>query len=237
MSDSRDHRPDGEWTFDAEVTECFDDMLRRSIPQYDIMRDLVFRIGSSFVQPDTSIIDLGASRGGAIEPFVSKYGAHNHYHLVEISDPMLEVLRDRYGGYQNRGVLEIHDMDLRRDFPVDRASLVMSVLTLQFIPVNYRARIVRNAYEMLHDGGAFILVEKLLASETETNDLLVEAYHEKKHENGYSYDAISEKAQSLEGVLVPLTESWNRHMLEKAGFRHVECFWRYLNFGAYLAVK
>lgn len=33
------HLPQGDkWEFDAGVTECFEDMLRRSIPQYDVMR-------------------------------------------------------------------------------------------------------------------------------------------------------------------------------------------------------
>ncbi len=38
------HRPTAKWKFDRNVTACFDDMLRRSIPQHDSMRDLVHSI-------------------------------------------------------------------------------------------------------------------------------------------------------------------------------------------------
>ena len=36
------HTPTGRrWEFDTSVTAVFDDMLRRSIPQYEVMRHVV----------------------------------------------------------------------------------------------------------------------------------------------------------------------------------------------------
>ena len=35
-------RPQGKWAFDGEVARVFDDMLARSIPQYETMRGLDF---------------------------------------------------------------------------------------------------------------------------------------------------------------------------------------------------
>ena len=42
---------------------------------------------------------------------------------------------------------------------------------------------------------------------------------------------------SLEGVLVPVTAEWNEAMLHAAGFRQVECFWRWMNFAGWLAIR
>jgi tRNA (cmo5U34)-methyltransferase len=44
-------------------------------------------------------------------------------------------------------------------------------------------------------------------------------------------------ALSLEGVLVPVTAAWNEYLLRSAGFSHVDCFWRWMNFAAWVAVK
>ena len=33
--------PEGKWQFNGEVANCFDGMLRRSIPQIDVMRQAV----------------------------------------------------------------------------------------------------------------------------------------------------------------------------------------------------
>jgi len=51
------------WQFDQEVTAVFDDMLQRSIPQYNATRMVTFEVGQRFVQPGTAIIDMGYSRG------------------------------------------------------------------------------------------------------------------------------------------------------------------------------
>jgi tRNA (cmo5U34)-methyltransferase len=45
--------PGEKWGFDADVTRVFDDMLQRSIPQYDVMRNACVDLGSLYVQPDT----------------------------------------------------------------------------------------------------------------------------------------------------------------------------------------
>lgn len=73
VASSLGHQPDGPWVFDNEVARIFDDMLQRSIPQLDTMRELVFAVGRRFVKPDTFVIDLGCSRGDALAPFVDAF--------------------------------------------------------------------------------------------------------------------------------------------------------------------
>ena len=114
--------PTGPWQFDANVTDVFDDMLRRSIPQYDVMRDTVTRVGVRFVKPQTTILDLGCSRGEALDPFVQKFGAYNTYIGVEVSAPMAAAARERFAGYIQARLLDIREIDLRKDYPPARAS-------------------------------------------------------------------------------------------------------------------
>ena len=85
--------PAGKWVFDSAVTDVFEDMLRRSIPDYDNMRRLVFDIASRYVQPKTAIVDLGCSRGDALAPLVDRFGAQNFFVGVEVSEPMLAIAR------------------------------------------------------------------------------------------------------------------------------------------------
>lgn len=233
------YQPRGKWAFDSEVTAVFDDMLARSIPQYEIMRRACFDVGLTFVDPKRHdmIIDLGSSRGEAVAPFVQRYGAQLHYTLVETSPPMLDVLRQRYQGFTDSGIMTVRDLDLRHDFPHVPATLAQSVLTLMFIPVNYRQQVIENVYATLQPGGAFILVEKVLGNGARIDRLMVDLYHQRKHEHDYSFEDIDRKAASLEGVLVPLTATYNRDLLRSAGFHHVDCFWRWMNFAAWVAIK
>jgi tRNA (cmo5U34)-methyltransferase len=227
-----------EWAFDAEVTRVFDDMLRRSIPDYDAMRELTLDMGSRFVRPDTYVVDLGCSRGEALAPFVDHFGAANRFLGLEVSEPMIAAARERFEGMIKAGVVEIRATDLRDDsLPRVPSSLTLSVFTLQFIPVEYRQGIVHDAYDNLVPGGALILAEKVVGATALLQRTLVSSYHDLKRRNGYSLDDIDRKRRALENRLVPLSAEWNERLLSAAGFRHVECYWRRLNFAAWIAIK
>lgn len=233
MSTSLEHMPEGEkWAFDNSVASIFEDMLSRSIPQYEVMRQAVFDIASPFAQPHTAIVDLGCSRGDALAPFVSKFWHQSTCIGVEMSDPMLQVAQERF---EKRA--SIRSLDLRKEYPPELASVTLSVLTLQFTPIEYRQRIVRNVYQHTAKNGVFILVEKLLGATADIDTLLIKNYYALKSMNGYSQEAIERKRLSLEGVLVPVTAKWNEELLHMAGFQSVECFWRWMNFAAWIAIR
>lgn len=225
------------WRFDDAVTASFDDMLARSIPQYDVMRRAVTDVGASFLRDGDWILDLGASRGEAVAPFVHDLGAHNRFVLAETSPPMLAVLRERFRALIDAGVVDVRDVDLRRSFPPveGRCGLVLAVLTLQFIPIEHRARVVADCRRALRPGGAMVVVEKVIGSTAAVDHRLVSLYRALKVEHGYSQEQVERKALALEGVLVPMTARWNEEMLRAEGFRVVECFWRWMNFAAWVA--
>jgi len=227
-------KPGEKWSFDADVTRVFDDMLRRSIPQYDVMRDACVDLGSLYVQPETDIVDLGCSRGEALAPFVSRFQEQNTLVGCEISDPMLEASRTRFRGNDR---VRIEACDLRSQYPDARASVTLCILTLQFTPIEYRHEILSRIFDHTVTGGALVLVEKILGNSAAIDRSLVDCYYHLKADNGYSQEAIDRKRHSLEGVLVPVTAQWNEEMLRSAGFRHVDCFWRWMNFAGWVAVK
>jgi tRNA (cmo5U34)-methyltransferase len=229
--------PEGKWTFDADVVQVFDNMLARSIPQYEVMRRACFDMACRYVQRRTAIVDLGCARGEALAPLVDQFGAANRFLGVEISPPMLEAARRRFQGYIDCGVVEIRENDLRREYPPVQASVTLSILTLQFTPIEYRQKILREVWKHTLPGGAFLLVEKILGATAELDGLMVDTYHHLKSANGYNREEIERKRLSLEGVLVPVTARWNEELLLMAGFRQVDCFWRWMNFAGWVAVK
>lgn len=233
------HVPQKEkWEFDASVTACFEDMLRRSIPQYDVMRAAVTDLARAYAVDGTEVVDLGSSRGDAVAPLVDDlFGCR--FRLVEVSGPMLDVLRERFTGQSN---VRVEEWDLRRPArpPArehERASVVLSVLTLQFTPIEHRQRIVQECHDRLLPGGALVIVEKILGNTARLNERMVDAYHRFKVANGYTPNEVERKRLALEGVLVPVTARWNEELLRSAGFVEVDCFWRWMNFAGWVAVK
>ncbi len=225
------------WAFDGGVTEVFTDMLERSIPQYDVMRQTVTDLAVHFAQKASVVLDLGCSRGDALAPIMQSLGDDVRYHGVEVSQPMLGAALERFHERIITGNCVIEDLDLRHAFPEVAPSVILSVLTIQFTPIEYRQRIMQNIYDHLLPGGAFIFVEKALGASAGLNQTMTDLYYGLKSANGYSADEILRKRLSLEGVLVPVTAKWNEELLHSAGFTHVDCFWRWMNFAGWVAVK
>jgi tRNA (cmo5U34)-methyltransferase len=211
--------------------------LRRSIPELDSMRECVFEVGRRFVQRDTDVVDLGCSRGEALAPFVDEFRSSSRFVGVEVSAPMLAASQARFADDVRSGTVRLLGLDLRSGYPDVTASLTLAVLTLQFVPPECRPRVLRDASNRTVDGGALILVEKVAGATPTLDALLGDVYGQRKRASGYSQEEIDRKRLSLEGVLVPLTAAKNEELLREAGFGDVECFWRCLNFAAWVAVK
>lgn len=229
--------PGEKWAFDGAVTHVFENMLARSIPQYETMRELSAALAIHFAQDNSWIVDLGCSRGDALKKVIHERGARNRYLGVEISEPMLQAARESLAGYIQTGIVDIRSLDLREKYPPMKASVTQSVFTLQFVPIEYRQTVVQHVYDSLLPGGAFILVEKILGCGSKIDSLMVSRYLQMKREHGYTEDQIQRKRLSLEGVLVPITADWNEQLLRNAGFADIDCFWRWLNFAGWVAIK
>lgn len=237
------HIPEGRWVFDVSVANVFEDMLERSIPQYETMRDAVTRLGVAYMRANTRVLDLGCSEGSALASLSDSVPSGERIEFVgyEMSEPMVERAEERFAEVDN---VDIVRTDLRNGLWSDPAvldsrrecSVILSVLTLMFIPVEYRGRIIEDCFKLLGSGGALIVVEKVLGRNGDIDQRFKQQYNQLKRRNGYSVEEIERKRLSLEGVLVPMQEEWNVQMLREAGFS-VDCFWRWMNFGGWLAVK
>jgi len=229
---------DDSWVFDARVTDAFDDMLARSIPGYDDMRHVVTEAAIALLRPSKvgvpRILDLGASRGEALIPLLERWPDATA-EAIEISEPMLDVLRERLECYPNARAVERDLTDTPLAFW--NADLVLCVLTLQFVPIETRYDLLTDIYDRLKPGGALILVEKVLGETPAGDRLLRDLYRTHKQHAGYSDEQIERKRRSLQNVLVPLPAGLLDEWLERVGFAPVERVWQSLSFVAWVAVR
>lgn len=234
--------PKEKWEFDEAVADCFENMLERSIPQYFTMRsavsDLAYEtIVTSPRKESFQILDIGCSDGLMLESLINRFDdyGNGYYYGVDVSVPMLEKAKQRF---KNNTAVTIINQDISEKFLSGQYDVITSVLTLQFIPINYRQQIIQDVYNSLSNiRGTFLMVEKVLGNTANINTLFVNEYHKYKELNGYSKDQIERKRLSLEGVLVPVTNDWNIDLLKQAGFKQVDVFWRWMNFVGYIAIK
>lgn len=227
--------PKEKWEFDQGVARVFDDMLERSIPQYTIMRDLVYNLACEYVQPRTDIVDVGCSRGNAIERLSKKFGKTNTFIGIDVSEAMLHEIEISYPDLWKE--VAFRHIDLRYGYIECNASVTLCVLTLQFIPIEYRQYVLKQIYNTTTKGGVIIVVEKVLGYSHLIDSAFVDQYYALKEKNGYCKEDIIRKRLSLEGILVPVTAKWNEELLHMAGFDYIDCFWRFLNFAGWIGIK
>jgi len=120
---------------------------------------------------------------------------------------------------------------------LDKADLIVSYYTIQFIHPKLRQQLINKIYDSLNWGGAFIFYEKVRANDARFQDIISNLYMEYKLDQGYSAGEIIGKAKSLKGVLEPFSTQGNIDMLKRAGFVDILSVQKYMNFEGFLVIK
>jgi len=222
--------------FNSDVAEVFDDMLERSVPLYRQCQDLTVNWCKSLATPDRCIYDLGCSTGSLLRllaesitiPRVPLIGVDN-------SAAMLSKAREKLNNFPNS--VDFIEANLNASFSFNDSCAIVMNYTLQFIPVENRASLLKKIYESLMPGGGFILNEKVLSENEVLSETFVEMHHDFKKGRGYSKMEISKKRDALENVLVPLKLSKTMTLVHEAGFAAVDIFFKWNNFAGLIALK
>ena len=227
----------GDFKFDQSVATVFDDMVSRSVPFYGEIQRMLVEMARDFATPDSAVFDLGCSTGTSfinmhpvLDPGIRFVGVDN-------SEEMLERCRGKLKASGVDRPLDLRCRDLNEGVDVENASVVMLILTLQFIRPLRRQRLVTDIYRGLNPQGCLLLVEKVLGEESLLNRLFIDYYYDLKRRRGYSELEISQKREALENVLIPYKLLENRELLLETGFRSVDVFFKWYNFCGIVAVK
>ena len=227
----------GDFEFGEKVASVFDDMLVRSVPFYQEMQRMIGEMARDFVVDGSRIYDLGCSTGTTLILLDSHVPKTVEFVGVDNSEEMLKRCRAKLSEHGISRPCELVCGDLNQGVAINNASMVLMVLTLQFIRPLYRQSLMRSILSGLNENGCLILVEKVLGEDSMFNRLFIKYYYDLKKRHGYSELEIAQKREALENVLVPYKLLENRELLLETGFRHVDVFFKWYNFCGIVAVK
>ena len=224
-----------DFRFDKEVVEVFDDMVRRSVPGYDSMIQMIGLIARMYGQDNTNYYDLGSSTG-AISLAIALNNKHqkNTFFAIDNSEEMVSKCKQNLESKIDN--LQATCADISQ-IHIENASIVVLNLTLQFIDVKDRSNLIKKIYEGLNPGGVLIISEKIHFEDKETQDQITNLHIDFKKENGYSELEIANKLQAIENVLITDTKTIHIERLKDCGFKDTSCFVQCLNFVSFLSVK
>ena len=224
-----------DFEFNHKVANVFDDMIERSVPCYKQMNAMIGLYSKIYPKNNSNIYDLGCSTGNATLSVISNLKINSFkIFSVDSSAEMIKKSRQKNKAFSSN--IEFIQADIN-ELQIKKASLVILSLTLQFIPIKKRLKLIRKIYDSLLPGGAFILNEKIVDKRKTINKQLIEIHESFKRENGYSETEIARKRQAIEKVLLP--ESIEQHLkrLRDVGFKAPLVQMQCINFASFLAVK
>lgn len=224
-----------DFRFDQDVVKVFDDMVRRSVPGYDSMIQMIGLIARMYGQDNTNYYDLGSSTGAiTLSIALNNKSKNNQFFAIDNSKEMVEQCEKNLHNKVDNLQAICDDIN---QVKINSASIVVLNLTLQFIDVNLRSILINKIYDGLEPGGILIISEKIHFDDAVTQNQITKLHIDFKKENGYSELEIANKRQAIENVLITETKEQHLNRLRECGFVETSCFFQCLNFVSFLSVK
>jgi tRNA (cmo5U34)-methyltransferase len=209
----------------------FDNHIDLSIPNYSFVANEVKQLSEYFIQDDTIVYDLGCSTG----KFLKSLTPHEGVMYVGIDEATNLLPVERSTKLDNHAKLIFNDADLLDyDYGVGVSSFVVSMFTLQFLPLHKRKILIQKIYDSLIPGGAFVSCEKIYSSTSKFQDITNSIYYEYK-EKSFSAKEILDKERDLRKIMK--IQKLEDSIEDMSYIGPTEVFWRSHNFVGICSIK
>lgn len=224
------------FSFNEEVANVFDDMVKRSVPFYDEVARILLSLAKHYCASGSKIYDIGCSTGSTLLLLSQNIKYPLNLVGIDNSESMIIRAKEKLSLSKSEDRKQVYCQSAL-DFDYEDASLVICNYTLQFISVRERKKLLSKIYSGLCKGGMFFLSEKIRYSDAEMQEAITAIYEEYKLSKGYSQNEIERKKESLENVLVPVTLEEQIAWLKDCGFHNIEVAFKWHCFVSLVAIK
>lgn len=190
------------WTFETqEIANTFDNHVREQLPWYDMVTESVSYIIKNYLSENDTVVDIGASTGNMIEKILPLVEERSCYiTAIEKSESMFEKLKNKY---VNESCIELVDSDVM-DIELPKAKVYILFLTLMFIPVQQRQKLINRIKNKCEEGGIIIIVDKVCDHMGYFSTVLKRLTMHIKLLQGAKPEDVLIKEMSLAGIQIPI---------------------------------
>lgn len=227
-----------DFAFDAAVADVFPDMIRRSVPGYELVVPMTGLLAARQVtgRSGAVIYDLGCSLGAttlAVLRALDALQAEVPALILRAVDSSAAMLA-RAGENLDDPRVQLVEADVRT-LELEPCRVVLMNWLLQFLPPDDRLMLLRRVRGSLEAGGLLIVSEKIHFDDPAEQAFSDAAHLDFKRANGYSELEISQKRTALEQVMITDTIDAHLARLAKAGFGNARVWFRCLNWASFVA--
>lgn len=207
-----------EWTFRSRsVARTFDSHVREQLPWYDIATGIVAHVARCYLPKGGTVVDVGASTGNVGRALAATLKARDA-RLIAI-DPAAEM-KDVYDAPGTFIVADATEFDFGAPDP----DLIICFLSLMFVPVAKRPRLIDGMRAALRPGGALVVFDKTEPSDGYLGTVAYRLTLAAKYEAGAPPEEVIAKELSISGFQRPMRKG------ELVGFSEVFRFGDFAGF-------
>lgn len=165
------------------------------------MTGAVAHFARAYIPNGGYVIDVGASTGNVGRALARTLEQRRAYLLpIDNSKDMAKI-------YAGPGQMVVADAVSFNFAETTRPDLIVCFLSLMFVAVADRARLIEKMKDALDPGGALIVVDKMVPRPGYVGTVAYRLTLAAKHEAGASAEEIIAKELSISGVQRPMSES------------------------------
>lgn len=220
-----------DFAFNEDVVGVFPDMIRRSVPGYELVIPMSGLIAARHMGATGTAFDLGCSLGASSLALLAQCKSPG-VRLVAVDNSAAMIKQARRNIDDARVSFRCEDL-LATD--VSGAKVVMLNFVLQFLPPQQRAELLRNIAATMDPSGLLILSEKVQDQDTRQQNFYDATHLAWKRANGYSDLEVSQKRQALENVMRVDSPQTHDQRLRTAGFADVVQWFHCMNWVSFAA--
>ncbi len=213
------------------VSEKYDKQRRQFIPCFDDYYNLPLCI-MEFKDETPKILDIGSGTGLFSSIVLQKY-PNAEFTLIDLSEKMLEVAKERFAG--NRNFKYIVADYTKHNFE-EKYDIIISALSIHHLSADDKESLYKNCYEILNNNGIFVNVDQVLSPSPEIESMFSSLWRNFVENSGLSQEEI-QKGYERVSFDNPSTLADQLEWLNKAGFKHADCLYKYYHFCVLYAKK
>jgi tRNA (cmo5U34)-methyltransferase len=233
-----------DFVFDETVASVFPDMIRRSVPGYELVVPMTGLLAARHLAAQhlhaassPKMYDLGCSLGATTLATLRALDA-----LAVAPSGLVIQAVDNSAAMLKEAGNSIHDERVRfteadiRELALEACDVVTMNWILQFLPPEDRVATLTRIRAALKPGGLLIVSEKIRFEEDAQQAFNESAHLDFKLANGYSDLEISQKRSALDRVMILDTQETHLRRFEQAGFDSARVWFQCLNWASFLVI-
>ena len=98
--------------FDEEVTRVFEDMIKRSVPGYTLMLEMLSVISAKYITEESQCYDLGCSLGASTLAIQHNAPANSLIIAIDNSEAMIEQCKKNISDKKYKAKVNVRQQDI-----------------------------------------------------------------------------------------------------------------------------